>query len=516
VIKGLSQSTLKLLNQEHLIGTESPDWRLGHHTSQRLQIITLHYHKWLYDVAEAAASGQEDAQEALRLFKHYLSDWILRCDVDIPGSRELAWNPYAIATRISWWIRSFQALPKSCWDSEPELRSMFLGSLQKQAAYLYRHLEYDIRGNHLFRDAVGLALAGRHFEHPRSQQWLAKAAQIAWAQADEQVLQDGGHFERSPMYHITVMDDLATLAHLLDDGPARERMRRTWERMAECLAWLHHPDGQIPLFNDAAFNGTCAPGRMLRQGSFLGWSEEGPPKRGAMLLPSFGLVVWHGDPWTIFFDVGPIGVDYQPGHGHADTLTLEASFQGYRLFVDPGTYGYDPDERRRYDRSTAAHNTVCVDETDSSEVWHIFRCGRRAYPDRVQLFESPYGFTASASHTGYRHLPGRPQPWREVTLHGDQRLVIKDRCDGKGVHRLSGGWLLGPGWTVTSCDNGWRVYRPESGALKIRMHGPPGLRLNLSPRWYHPEFGMEMVTRRLEWTVETALPTDITTVHEPE
>ena len=40
------------------------------------------------------------------------------------------------------------------------------------------------------------------------------------------------------------------------------------------------------------------------------------------------------------------------------------------------------DERRRYDRSTAAHNTVSIDGTDSSEVWQIFRVGRRAkaYP----------------------------------------------------------------------------------------------------------------------------------------
>ncbi|MGB6067556.1 MAG: alginate lyase family protein [Desulfomonilaceae bacterium] len=516
VADGLARGRLQLLNREEHFGREDIDWRLGPRASQRLWTITLHYHEWLYPLAEIAASGTEKAQEAFRLFERFVSDWLAHCDLERPGARDLAWNSYAISTRITWWIRSHRVIPRTVWDQAPEFERVFLDSLWKQAAYLHDHPEYDLLGNHLLRDAVGLAWAGRFFDAPEARQWLRTATQIALLQAEAQVLPDGGHIERSPMYHLEVMGDFLSLGLLLEDEAARSVMRNAWERMAECSVWLRHPDSKIPLLNDAALNGSCTPDVMASQGTGLAWSVDNYPKSGGKLFPDLGLFVWHGDPWNIFFDVGPIGVDYQPGHGHADTLTIEASYRGQRFWVDPGTWAYDLDDRRRYDRSTAAHNTVCVDERDSSEVWHIFRCGRRAYPTDVQVKLEDGGFAVSAGHDGYRHLSGSPIPRRDVTLRPDQRLVITDRCDGHGTHLLSGGWLLAPGWSVSPCDGGWRVSHPDSGDLMVHISGPSGLTLHESLRWYHPEFGKELVTTRLEWSVQTSLPAEIMTIQEPE
>ena len=483
--------------------------------SQRLWTITLHYHQWLYPLAEIAASGSDLAQEAFGIFERFVSDWLTHCDLERPGARELAWNSYAIATRITWWIRSYRLIPRSLWDLVPEFESAFLDSLWKQAAYLQDHLEYDLLGNHLLRDSVGLAWAGRFFDGSEAQQWLNTATQIALSQAQEQVLPDGGHIERSPMYHLHVMEDFLSLSLLLEDEQTQSAMKNAWQRMAECASWLRHPDGEIPLLNDAALNGSCTPNEMCSMGKFIGLSVDMAPKERGKFFPDLGLFVWRGDPWSIFFDVGPIGVDYQPGHGHADALAIEASFRGQRLWVDAGTWAYDLDDRRQYDRSTDAHNTICVDRTDSSEVWHIFRCGRRAYPTDIKVKTEDEGFTVSAGHDGYRHLSGSPHPTRDVTLGPDQRIAITDRCDGRGNHHLSGGWLLAPGWSAIPCDEGWRVYRPDSGELKVHISGPSGLMLRQSPRWYHPEFGKELVATRLEWTVETTLPAEITTIQEP-
>jgi uncharacterized heparinase superfamily protein len=515
VVEKLGQGCLQLLNQEEHFGSDGIDWRLGPRSSQRLWTITLHYHQWLYPLAEIAASGSDQAQKAFSLFELLVSDWLTHCDLERPGARELAWNSYAIATRISWWIRCYRLIPRNLWDHAPEFEKAFMGSLWKQATYLKNHLEYDLLGNHLLRDAVGLAWAGRFFDGSEARRWLHTATKIALSQAQEQVLPDGGHIERSPMYHLHVMEDFLSLSLLLQDEAAQSVVRQAWERMAECAVWLSHPDGKIPLLNDAALNGSCTPGEMCSMGKSIGSSVDTPPQKGRKFFPDLGLFVWRGDSWSIFFDVGPIGVDYQAGHGHADTLAIEASFRGQRLWVDPGTWAYDLDDRRKYDRSTAAHNTICVDQTDSSEVWHIFRCGRRAYPADVRVTTVEGGFSVSASHDGYRHLSGAPYLTRHVTLDSDQRLVITDRCDGRGTHRLSAGWLLAPGWSATACDGGWRVSNPDLGELKVSVSGPSGLTLREVPRWYHPEFGMELITTRLEWTVETELPTEITTIQEP-
>lgn len=74
----------------------------------------------------------------------------------------------------------------------------------------------------------------------------------------EQILPDGGHFERSPMYHATLLEDLLDLVQLgarwlgLVAEPELADWRATARRM---LRWLHvmtHPDGGIAFFNDAA------------------------------------------------------------------------------------------------------------------------------------------------------------------------------------------------------------------------------------------------------------------------
>src|SRR5262249_7535899 len=159
------------------------------------------------------------------------------------------------------------------------------------------------------------------------------------------------------------------------------RMRDTCRRMAEFASWMRHPDGTLPLFNDAAQHAVCEPEAMLAlveqhctpfsrdsqsaEGSALWSAQPGPhaphsaPLRkasgsrlnGLRHFANTGVVVWHDEPWSVFWDVGDVGPGYQPGHAHADTLTFECSFQGCRLIVDSGTHSYDADAVRKYDRS---------------------------------------------------------------------------------------------------------------------------------------------------------------------
>lgn len=510
-VAGLRHGEFRFLNQSHRLGCQLPDWRLGTIAQDRLWTITLHYHAWAYALACEATQGT-NADEAMGLFRHYLSDWLSRCVLELPGTRELAWNAYAVATRLTWWIRCYRRLGAH-WSDGGRFEYDFLASLWQQAAYLHDHLEWDLRGNHLLRDAVGLAWAGRFFKEDRARVWLKTATRLAVEQAEEQVLSDGGHFERSPMYHLHVMEDLLSLALLVEEPQARIQLRDTWRRMAEFLAWMRHPDGDLALFNDGELQGAHALDGMLRASESLGMVIDPTPRRGGAFFPRTGLMVWHGDPWTIFFDVGPVGPDYQPGHAHADTLTVECSFLGRRLFVDAGTYAYDLDDRRRYDHSTAAHNTVGVDGQDSSEVWHIFRVGRRAYPRDVAVSFTAGGLRATASHTGYDHLPGRPRHTRCLDLGADGRLVIADTIEGRRRHRLNGGFLIGPGWTATAVASGWMLTNGGS-RVRLTVRGTNGVQLYEERRPYHPEYGREIECLRLSWRLEGDLPVEIVIVAE--
>lgn len=523
----LSRGEFEHLNLCRTLGYERTAWLLGPCHKDRLWTVTLHYHQWAYRLAELATTGGPQSEQAGRLFEHYLRSWISGCGRTAPGSRELAWNAYAIATRIGWWVRSFWTLGPAWFAARDALRQPFLRSLWQQAGWLERHLEWDLRANHLLRDAVGLVWAGRFFQGREAERWLEKGVRLVLQQAEEQVLPDGGHFERSPMYHLDIMEDLLTVALLVAGSSAAERFWGFWQRMADFAGWMRHPDGKIPLFNDAAFNGAPEPGKIInvcREDLVAEKNaEQAPPLNVAGLVksipiggrhfPDFGLAVWRGEPWTVFFDVGPVGVDYQPGHAHADTLSLECSFAGQRLFVDPGTFAYDHDERRKYDRSTAAHNTVCVDGQDSSEVWHIFRVGRRAKPKNVQVEIDASGMTVSAAHDGYRHLPGQPTPWRQVQVSEKGALRIRDEITGSAAHRVQAGLLLDPTWKAEAAPSGWELAG-HGQKLRVTVQSSAALHFRLEPATYHPEFGKELNTHRLVWQYEGTFPVTVETIVE--
>lgn len=507
----LSRGTFEHLNQTRELG-RPVNWLLGPVEHDRLWTVTLHYHRWAHDLAQLAVRDDELGSQASALFVELISDWMARCDLAIRGSRPLAWNAYATATRIGWWIQAALRLGASWWSRHEDFRARFLVSLRKQSAYLANHIEWDLRGNHLIRDALGLAWAGRFFHGPEPKKWLDQATSLASDQCREQVLADGGHFERSPMYQLHAMEDLWVISELIEDPVVKGQLVSALEKTAEFARWMRHPDGGIPLLNDAAHEADFMPDHVLERAAKSGLIVDASPPCGGRHFAETGLAVWHGKAWTVFFDVGPLGPDCQPGHGHADNLTLECSYEGARVFVDPGTHSYDRDERRAYDRSTAAHNTVTIDHTDSSEVWHIFRVGRRAKPLRVEVRATSNALDAVAAHDGYARLGVIHH--RRVQVAEGGALMIVDRLEGRGSHHFEGGWLLADGWTAAARDFGWEIQH-ENRSLRITLRGPDGLRTSITSRPWHPLFGVESRTQRLTWEWEGELPFEVQTIAEP-
>ena len=511
LIELLRDGKFRHLHQTESLGRELPDWRLGVQPRSRLWTITLHYHAWAYQLARIVHDGGPLAAEAEVLLAHYLGDWLLRCDQSVPGAEDLAWNPYAIATRLPAWIRLYFLLQEQFFANRPAFRTRFLSSLYRQAEHLAANLEWDLRANHLLRDAVGLAWVGRFFQGAQARRWLHTATRLAREQVREQVLPDGGHFERSPHYHLEAMHDFLELALLLQEVSVIDELRAKWMSMAEYCTWLRHPDGFCPQLNDSA---GVQSAEMLRLGEHLGIAIDPQPRRGGRHFSDTGLVVWSGSRWTLFFDVAEVGPDYQPGHAQADTLTIECSLNEHRLFVDPGCHSYDLDERRQYDRSTAAHNTVCIDDSDSSEVWHIFRVGRRARPRVLEMKLAADRIRVCASHNGYDHLSGSPTHTRALTTEQNGELRIEDLIDGRGIHDVAGGFLLAPEWHAEPTAHGWMVTNGATTA-RVCLEADRPVTRSIQRRPIHPDYGVEQETNRLAWTHRGELPIRVVVRIEP-
>ena len=78
-------------------------------------------------------------------------------------------------------------------------------------------------------------------------------------QLKEQILNDGGHFERSPMYHCIILEDLLDLNNLsisnkfISEKNLEKNLKFYSRKMLVWINKISHPDGKIPFFNDATF-----------------------------------------------------------------------------------------------------------------------------------------------------------------------------------------------------------------------------------------------------------------------
>jgi uncharacterized heparinase superfamily protein len=396
---------------------------------------------------------------------------------------------------VNWikWVLGGHALPPECVES-----------LAVQTRWLSQHLEIHLLGNHLFVNAKALVFAGVFFEGPEAEDWLENGLRILEREVREQVLPDGGHFERSPMYHALALEDMLDLINLAaTSSETIPRPRRgfadSWlETVSRMRVWLPamcHPDGEISFFNDAAIGIAPSPMELEAYAGRLGLPSVSVPGDGVAHFPESGYIRVQRGAMVALLDVAPVGPDYLPGHAHADTLSFELSLFGRRVLVNSGTsrYGVGPERLRQ--RGTAAHNTVTIDGQDSSEVWGGFRVARRAKPFGLQIREDANGVHVVCSHDGYERLPGRPIHRREWRL-SDHAVEIVDTVDGKFGEAV--GRLFFSPSLVASLSTSAEVGHggvAKGRSLNWRVEGAVA---HVVSATYHPEFGVTEPNHCLE------------------
>jgi uncharacterized heparinase superfamily protein len=383
-------------------------------------------------------------------------------------------------------------------------------SLAVQVRYLRRCLEYRLLGNHLLANAKTLAFAGLFFAGEEARGWLAKGLHLMDTELRDQILADGGHAERSPMYHSLILEDLLDLVNLAQTYPRGlppreaalpQQWTATIQHMRGWLTVMCHPDGQIGLFNDAAWDSAPSPADLDAYAQRLGLGPVPPPAEGLTHLPASGYVRLQRGSAVALVDVAELGADHLVGHAHADTLTFELSLDGARVIVNTGTSTYAPGAERQWQRSTAAHNTVEIDGQDSSEMWGVFRVARRARPLDVGVREEPGGgLQVWAAHSGYRRF-SKPVLHRRHWRLLEDRLEIQDRVEGPftvAVARFHVHPRLIPREPTAASPTEIQFEAPAR-RLTCTVHGATWA---LQPSRFHPCFGVALPTVCLQATLQ--------------
>jgi uncharacterized heparinase superfamily protein len=486
-------------------------WELNRHA----HFVTLGQAYWLTDDNRFAAG-----------FVDQVSAWI---DAN-PVGMGINWaSSLEVAFRSIAWLWALGL----CVDSKevtPDFFARLLKSLIEHGRHIERYLSYYFSPNtHLTGEALGLFYLGLALpELSRSEGWRNLGLRILLDQAAKQVRADGVYFEQSSYYHRYTTDIYTHLFALTraDDNmihcETEAKLRRKLEGMLDHLMWITRPDGSSPLFGDddggrliklaarAAndFRDTLAVGAaVLERGDWKYVAGAAPaemlwiigpegvegydrleaetPREISKGFRSSGYFVmrdgWRRDSSFVLIDCGPHGAEIGCGHAHSDALSIEFASGGSTWLVDPGAlvYAADPKTRDEF-RSTAAHNTVTVDDQPQSVPSNPFSWRATAKCQLHEFVEHSGAIFFLGSHDGYERLRDpvthtrsalylKPDP--VANLPG--RLIVRDQFTAKERHRYAIRYHFAPGCeaAVVTDGDGPRVEaRNGAGAtLTIRV-----------------------------------------------
>lgn len=444
-------------------------------TGDKKIIWELNRHQYFATLGQAYLYSQDEIYA--QIFAAHLQNWLEenppKLGVNWLSSLELAFR----AMSWLWAIYFFKNSPALT----PELFLWMLKSLNAHARHIETYLStYFSPNTHLTGEALGLFFLGTLLpEFKEAEKWKNTGEKILLNALNWQIRDDGVYVEQATAYHRYTADFYSFFLCLANSEKEFPKI----EGLFEFLLFITQPDGKTPLLGDDDggrflfldefptndFRPTLAKGAILfERGDFKFAAEnptaetlwlfgaEGlkkfdklvakPPQENSKAFETSGFYVlrdgWEKDSNFMLIDCGIHGF-LNCGHAHADALSFVLSLKGRNTLVDSGTFCYTSDaEKRRYFRSSEAHNAVTVDNQSSSISEGTFQWITIANVHLTELQTHRFFDFLKGQHDGFESLGVRYE--REFLFLKDNYFVIADNFESAAKHDYAAHFHFAP------------------------------------------------------------------------
>nr|WP_294514086.1 heparinase II/III family protein [uncultured Rhodopila sp.] len=443
-------------------------------------VAGAHGFSWLRDLR---ALGTDAARLRAR---GLVAEWI-----NDPPSASIAHRPDVVGARITAWLGHYDFFAATADDA---FRQRLMARLVADARSLSAALpaeELDARALTAMKGLVAAAVALR--EHTG---FLTRALRLLPQEIARQVLPDGCHAERSPAAQLSALQDLTEIRALFQTSQTQppQVLAAAIERMAPALRMMRHGDGGLCLFNGSREETAALVDLVLTQ--------AGRGGRGPAALTEGGFHRMQAGRSVLIVDCGlpaPPGLDRL---AHAGTLSMELSVGRDRVIVNCGAFPAGPPQWRDAARATAAHSTLIIADTNSSEL-KPDGLGRRPAVVDVNRQEAAGAHWLDVSHDGWKKPFNAVHRRRLYMAESGEDIRGEDLIESPDPQPFSLRFHLHPDVQASlQQDGGTVLLRLKSGSFwRLRADGA---RLNLEETIYlgGPE------PRRGEQVVLTAFADD--------
>jgi uncharacterized heparinase superfamily protein len=356
-----------------------------------------------------------------------------------------------------------------------------LTSMARQTKHLGRVAGREVDGVARIAAIKGLLVAGLCI--PGQNAALARAQQLLEGEVARQIHADGGHAERNPARQLALLRDLVDMRAALSTANQNtpDFLDTAIAKSAAMIRLFRHGDGNLANFNGGGAGGPVAIERVLEMANARGRAPRQPIQHGFERLSAgkFLVIADTGIPAVPGFDRG----------AHAGTLSFEASLGKERLIVNCGAGLAAGPQWRAAARATAAHSTLALKDTNSSEIRDDGTLGHRPQNVDSTREESDGNIWLSLSHDGYAPAFGLIHRRRLYLcakgdeLRGEDSLHPHTTSGPMQSHAFAIRFHIHPAVRVSMAQDGATVFLRQADGIGWRMR-VSGARIDLAESVY--------------------------------
>lgn len=402
----------------------------------------IHRFDWLRDLAAATNRG-EGAPVAAQI----ADDWLIANGMK---TREPAWRVDNCAWRL---LNMAAGSPYLLTSTDPIYRSRVINHFARVA----RHLDQSApRAQSHFAKSVGWAgVVGASLLLPDGKARRAVGENGLAEALRETIFPDGGVVSRSPVQLMELIGLLSLLKQCYNarDEIAPAFLNDAMGRAVPALLGLTHADGGL-----GAWQGSAHVGAERIEALVVASEVRARPHRQAL---DWGYQRVSAGKSVLLLDAGPPPLARQSASGCASTLAFELSHGSQRIIINCGGSALVgatiPASLARGLRTTAAHSTLCINDTNSTAILPGGQLGKGVAEVGLERRDVDSATRIEASHDGYVRGFGYNHSRLLILrsdgmeLRGEDTLVPQGKPkDGTPVHVR---FHLGPDIEITPTDN---------------------------------------------------------------
>jgi uncharacterized heparinase superfamily protein len=383
---------------------------------------------------------------------------------------KFAWMGFNCAIRLINWVKILKDIDVSKvkigqWE-------VIENSIYQQFIFNSKNIEHHIPGNHVLFQYYSEWLVSSIFTKWYSKQnQKVKVFDILLKEFEDEYLNDGLHFELSTHYHLQItLLGLLLISQLNNLRIAIPKsfialMNKATIVLDRFLIGDYFPaigDGCYNFFHENKYQDLQNLNYLKNK--YLSFKNA---KKNQILLDE-NFQIFDNNSFKIIFDVGNIGLYNNPGHGHADLLSIILGYNGLPIFIDPGTFQYRNTEDSLKLKRSSFHNTVSIGGEDQAKLWGFFRwaylpqkikSNYKKISENINILEGEF--------YGYRNIGGISHK-RTITTNKDS-ILINDFLIGNIRKYIQISFILHPEIKIES-ENNTIFLKSKLNSFKLKSN----------------------------------------------